>query len=124
MFNLYKNSGFTVKHLFGDNQFEPLRARLEGVGVRLNTLVAHEHVPDAEREIRTLKEHVRGTIGNTPYRRFSPRMVVEYVVGCNMWRNAIPPRDGIHKTMSPRIIVTGRTIPYGPIMRLTFGAYA
>ena len=113
-----------VEHLFGDNQFEPLRARLEGVGVRLNTPVVHEHVPDAEREIRTLKEHVRGVIANTPYRRFPPRMVVECVVGCNMWKNAIPPRDGIHRMMSPRTLVTGSVIPYGPIMRLAFEAYA
>ena len=41
-----------------------------------------------------------------------------------MRRNAIPPRDGVHRVMSPRTLVTGRVIPYSPIMRLAFGVYA
>jgi hypothetical protein len=124
VFSVYRNGGFRVRHFFGDNQFEPLRERLRAVGVELNTPAASEHVPDAEREIRTLKEHVRGVIANTPYTRFPPKMVVECVVGCTMWKNSFPPRDGVHKTLSPRTLVTGRSMAFGPMMTLPFGAYA
>ena len=124
VFSVYTNGGFRVRHLFADNQFEPLRQRLRVVGVHLNTPAASEHVPDAEREIRTLKEHVRGVIGNTPYVRFPPKMVVECVVGCTMWKNSFPPRDGVHKVLSPRTLVTGKSTVFGPMMTLPFGAYA
>ena len=62
--------GFHVNQLFADNQYKPLLQRLNAVDVRLNNPAASEHVPDVEREIRALKEHVREAINNTPYTYF------------------------------------------------------
>ena len=113
-----------MKLLLGDGQFESLRPQLSSIGVDLNTVSASEHVPDAERAIRTLKDHVREAIADTPFTIFPPRTVVECVAGCNLWNNSFPPHDGVDRSLAPRTIVTGRTIAYGSVMELEFGAYA
>ena len=39
-----------------DGQFEPLLGDLAEMGLQLNTVSNDEHVPEIERQIRTLKE--------------------------------------------------------------------
>ena len=39
-----------------DGQFEPLRGNLAKLGILLNTASNDEHVPEIERQIRTVKE--------------------------------------------------------------------
>ena len=51
-------------------------------------------------------------------------MVVECVIGYNLWNNYFPPCDGIHLNLSPRAIITGHTILYEPVMKLEFVEYA
>jgi hypothetical protein len=41
-----------------DGQFEPICMGLSELGIQLNTVSRDEHVPEVERYIRTLKEHV------------------------------------------------------------------
>ena len=41
-----------------------------------------------------------------------------------MWKNSFPPRDSVHKVLSPRTLVTGKSMAYGPMTTLPFGAYA
>ena len=120
---MYDTGGFRVRLLLGDRQFEALRPQLVSIGVDLNTVSALEHVPEAERATRTLKEHVRGAISNTPFTRFPPRMVIECVSGCNLWNNSFSPHDGVHRSLAPRTIVTGRTIASGPVMEQEIGMY-
>ena len=42
-----------------DGQFEPLRGNLAELGIVLNTASNDEHVPEIERQIRTVKERTR-----------------------------------------------------------------
>ncbi len=57
--NVYIKRGFLLEILEADGQFEPLRGELADLGVTLNKCSREEHVPVAERRIRTLKERCR-----------------------------------------------------------------
>jgi hypothetical protein len=54
--SIYVKRGFIVEIIEVDGQFEPLRGKLAGMGITLNKCSREEHVPVAERRIRTLKE--------------------------------------------------------------------
>ena len=53
--NIYIKRGFLLEIIEADGQFEPLRGALAELGVTLNKCSREEHVPVAERRIRTLK---------------------------------------------------------------------
>ena len=53
---LYRQQGFRPIYTLMDGQFEPLRGDLAEMGIQLNTVSNDEHIPEIERQIRTLKE--------------------------------------------------------------------
>jgi hypothetical protein len=54
--NVYVKRGFILEIVEVDGQFEPLRGELAEMKITLNKCSREEHVPVAERRIRTLKE--------------------------------------------------------------------
>ena len=50
------NVVFPIRNAFMDGQFEPLRGNLAELGILLNMASNDEHVPEIERQIRTVKE--------------------------------------------------------------------
>jgi hypothetical protein len=106
-----------------DGQFEPLRGALSELGVTLNRCSHEEHVPDAERRIRTLKERCR-CICNTPsFKKLPGMLVVQMVSTCNFWLNGFPPKDGISRNINPREMITGVKIDYNKHIQAEFGEY-
>lgn len=53
---LYQGRGFRVTVVLMDGEFESLRGDLAAKGINMNMTSREEHVPDAERRIRTLIE--------------------------------------------------------------------
>lgn len=60
-----------------DGEFEKVKASLPPV--ECNTTAAKEHVSEAERTIRTLKECTKGLIGTLPFQYISQRMKIEFI---------------------------------------------
>ena len=87
---MYHSRGFQVLECLGDPEFEPLRDALTHVAVSLNTASAGEHVPDIERYIRTVKDHVRSTYNSLPFRKIPPRMIIELASHAVFWLNMFP----------------------------------
>ena len=56
---LYRQRGFRSIYALMDGQFEPLRGDLAELGIQFSTVSNNEHVPEIERQIRTLKERTR-----------------------------------------------------------------
>ena len=56
---LYLQSGFNITHMNTDCKFEPLRKEMTPLGINLNCASKKEHVPEIERFILTVKDHVR-----------------------------------------------------------------
>ena len=93
-----------------DGQFEGITGDLAGFGVTVNTVARGEHVPEAERYIRTIKERARCVYNTMPFKKIPGRMVAELIYYSIFWLNTFPARDGVSKTLSPRSIVTGSQI--------------
>ena len=52
-----------------DGQFEPLRGNLAELGIVLNTASNDEHVPEIERQIRTVKERIQAIYCTLPFKK-------------------------------------------------------
>lgn len=121
--NIYKKRGFTTATMLMDGQFEGIAGDLAEIGITLNTVARGEHVPEAERYIRTIKERARCVYNTMPFAKIPGRMVAELIYYCVFWLNSFPARDGISDTLSPRAIITGSHIDFNKHCKLEFGAY-
>jgi hypothetical protein len=63
--DVYGRAGFRVRTILMDGKFEKLKPLMPSV--ECNTTAAKEHVSEAERTIRTLKEQVRGLLNTLPF---------------------------------------------------------
>ena len=123
MIGVYKQGGFRVRYVLMDNEFQCLEGELRAMGVMLNCVARDEHVPEIERYIRTVKERMRCTYNTVPFQRLPARLVIELGKQSVFWLNAFPAQDGISNTLSPRTIVTGRTIDHNRHCKYEFGEY-
>ena len=73
---LYKSRGLIVENIHADNEFECCRSELRPI--ILSIAGAGMHVGEVERSIRTIKERVRCSIHDLPFRNY-PRVLV---TGC------------------------------------------
>ena len=70
-----------------------------------NTTVAEEHVAEAERKIRVVKERNRGVANTLPFTYIPRRMNIELIYFVTIWLNAFPVKSGVTETFSPREIL-------------------
>jgi hypothetical protein len=109
---LFQSHGFTVTHLLLDEQVGSIQSGLISHNIVSNIIGCTEHVPEAERRIRTIKERARSTIATLPFKYIPRQMMVELIYGCIFWLNSFPAADGVSTTISPRTIMTGLRIDY------------
>jgi hypothetical protein len=119
--NIYNHRCFNVVTALMDREFEPLRDEVPEV--RLNITAADEHIPDIERQIRTMKERARAVRSTLPFKRLPARMIIELVHFSTLWINAFPPSIGVSDTYSPRTIMTGTSLDYSKHCKVPLGAY-
>ena len=96
---------------------------MEAQGINLNITGIEQHVPEIERFIWTIKERTRVIENTLPFDILPNRLVVEVIYNAMFWLNFFLHKDGIHATMSPRMIVTGANINYNKHCKLQFGTY-
>jgi len=121
--SIYENRGFRVGTLLMDREFIPFEDELRKMGMKPNASSTSEHVPEVERQIRVVKERVRGLYHALPYQVIPKVMMVHlayYVVG---WLNNFPVKGGVSKTLSPRALITGVQLDHNKHCRLEFGEY-
>jgi hypothetical protein len=106
-----------------DGQFEPSRGELAEMGIRLNKCSRKEHVPVAERRIRTLKERCQSVCNALPFTKLLGMLVVQMVGTCNFWLNAHPPKDGVSWKVNPQEPITGVKIDCNKHVRAEFGEH-
>ncbi len=90
---VYGRAGFRVRSILMDGEFEKLKPLMPSV--ECNTTAAKEHVSEAERTIRTLKEQMRGLVATLPFERLPRRMKIEFIYFMVLWMNAFPVKSGI-----------------------------
>ena len=121
---IYGRGGFMVNLILMDQEFDKIVDRMDMAIV--NTTAAREHVTDAERGIRTIKDSGRCTVAE--FRRIGvtalPKQVIIHMVYFAVfWLNAAPAENGISEIHSPREIVLKRSVDFKLHCRGTFGQY-
>src|SRR4029079_7945564 len=75
----YNGGGYTVTCIHCDQEFKPLMDQVkDDLDVQMNYTVTDEHVPEAERNNRTIAERIRATYHNLPYQTM-PRIMLRYL---------------------------------------------
>ncbi len=98
--DVYRRAGFRVRTISMDGKLEKLKPLMPSV--ECNTTAAKEHVSEAKRTIRTLKERTRGLLATLPFDNTPRRMKIEFVYFMVLWMNAFPVKSGVSDKISPR----------------------
>jgi len=123
LFMMYHNAGFIIKNINADNAFKPLMEEMSKFNVRMNFTSAQEHVPEAENNIRRIKERVRATYHQLPYKHLCKALVIMIVMESAKKFNFFPARNGVSKYYSPRMILHKRNIDYEKHCKFALGEY-
>jgi hypothetical protein len=95
----------------------------DDLGVCMNFTNALDHVPEAERNNRTIKEQVRAAYHQLPYKAL-PRQLIRYLVQTQAGQlNLFPAKGGISLYYSLRTILGIPTLDYAKHCTVPFGAY-
>jgi hypothetical protein len=96
----------------------------EDLGVRMNFTNALDHVPEAERNKRTIKEWVGVAYHQLPYKALPRRQLVWYSVTTQASQlNLFPAKGGISLYYSLRTILGIHPLDYDKHCAVPFGAY-
>jgi hypothetical protein len=104
---VYDDAGFRIKRIICDQEFRHMMERVsEEFNVEMNYATAGEHVPEAERNNRTIQERIRATYHNLPYAMI-PKTMLKYLAMISTAQlNYFPAKGGISPYFSPHTIMT------------------
>jgi hypothetical protein len=119
--DLYHAHGFLINSIEGDQEFSSIA--LDMLPTTLNIADADDHVPQAERSIRTIKDRTRCTVQGLPFQKF-PRILTKAIVeAANRSLNQFPEKDSASSMMSPLTILTRRPRTNFVDLKLELGQY-
>jgi hypothetical protein len=121
---LHNIAGFHIKTIHCDREFCAMMDKVkDDLGVCMNFTNALDHVPEAERNNRTIKERVRAVYHRLPYKTL-PRQFILYLVQTQASQlNLFPAKGGISLYYSPRTILGLPTLDCVKLCTGPFGAY-
>jgi hypothetical protein len=74
---LYNSAGFRIKTIHCNVEFRAMMEKVkDDLGIRMNFTNALDHVPEVERNNRTIKERVRAAYHRLPYKAL-PRQLIQ-----------------------------------------------
>ena len=121
---LYNANGFTVSKIYCDNEFRPLfEAIIDDLEVDVEYSPAKAHVPEAERNNRTLKERIRAAYHRLPFKALPKAIMKILVMEAARKLNYFPAKYGISQHYSPRQIMHQQTLDYEKHCKFVFGSY-
>jgi hypothetical protein len=91
--------------------------------VTMNYANPQEHVPEAERNNRVIKERYRASFHRLPVKKIPKVMVKSLTIECAKKLNFFPPKRGISKYFSPRMIMHQQALDYNKHCSIPFGSY-
>ena len=123
MSNLYNCTGFLIRVEHCDKQFESIANKIESeLHIHMNCAATQDHVGEAKRNNRTIKECFRCVSHSIPFTRMPPAVIEALAKCCTQGLNYIPPRNGVSSFYSPYMIMHGRMCDYERI-KIPFGEY-
>jgi hypothetical protein len=120
----YNSAGFMIKMIHCDGEYRSMMDDVkDNLDVEMNYANAFDHVPEAERNNRTIKERVRAAYHRLPYKKL-PRVMIRYLAMVQVNQlNYFPVKGGISSYYSPRTILGGTPLDYKKHCTIPFGAY-
>ena len=106
----YNKAEFRIKRIECDREYVKLMDPVsDGLDIHMNYTSTNDHVPEAERNNRVIKERVRATFHRLPYKML-PRVLIRFLAMTETSKlNYFPVKGGVSKHYSPRMILIGRT---------------
>ena len=101
VFRIYNNTGFRISIIKADQEFKPLLDTFDNkeLGIQMNYASAQEHVPEAERNNRTIKERFRLHFQRLPYKQIPKVMIKALVMKCTRKLNFSHQLEEYHSTI-------------------------
>ena len=124
LLRFYNRSDVTITKIHADNEFKStLETLTKDWTVAFNFAHPGEHVPDIERENRTLQDRFRVNLYRLPFMML-PRTMIRYLaLRITRNRGLFPQKSGISKHYSPYSIMKGKTIDFKKEFVFSFGDY-
>ncbi|KMZ58833.1 hypothetical protein ZOSMA_7339G00010, partial [Zostera marina] len=125
LYTMYIQRGFRITVVHVDGEFDKLKTLIESLpgGPRVNLASANEHVPEIERRIRVVKERARAVRHSLPYNRIPKLLTIFIVFYVVTMLNYFPSKGGVSAVLSPKTIMTGKTLDYKKHLSLKVGQY-
>jgi len=106
VFRKYNAGGYTVKRIHCDQEFKPLMDPVKDkLDIQMNYTVTDEHVPEAERNNRTIAERIHVAYHNLPYKTMPRLMWKRLAMVCTHQLNLFPAKGGISPYLSPHMSI-------------------
>jgi hypothetical protein len=124
VFRIYNRAGFKIKTIHCDNEYQPLIGILQDeFEVAMNYASPQEHVPEAERNNRVIKERFRSVFHRLRFKKLPKIMVKILAMECGKKLNFFPPKGGISMFYTPRMIMHQENLDYNKHCSIAFGSY-
>ena len=82
----------------------------DDLDIVMNYTNAQDHVPEAERNNRTIKERVRAAFHRLPFKKI-PKVMLRYLAMTQVNQlNLFPANGGVSKYYSPKMILTSESL--------------
>ena len=94
--------------MFSDNEFRPLKGWLTKKHIDIEPYDTKARVLMIKRINPFLKKRIRCIRCNISFTKLPRRFLIEVVLRTTILINSLPRKDGVHPTLSPREIVTGK----------------
>ena len=120
--SFYHKWKFGVKEILADGQFHSSQTALADLHINLNCVSMDVQVPEAEILIRTLKEHCRCSLHNTPFLKLPKWMVVRLLQNVMFYLNTFP-HTNIVSDLALLTIVQGKVLDFILHRQVEFKAY-
>jgi hypothetical protein len=120
----YNQRGYCVKTIICDGEFRTLMDDVsDTMDIEMNYTSRGEHVPEAERNNRTIGERIRTAYHNLPYKTI-PKIMLKYLSMVSTHQlNLFPAKGGVSAYLSPHVIITGRNLDFDKHCQVPFGSY-
>ena len=107
-----------------DREFKPLMDKVKDeLDIDMNYTTTGEHESTAERNNRTVSEHIRAMYYNLPYRAI-PKLMLKYLaMVATKQLNLFPAKGGVSPYFSPHVLLTKTDLDYDKHLKIPFGTY-
>jgi hypothetical protein len=95
----------------------------DDLDVDMSYATTDEHVPEVDRNNRTIKGKICATFHNTPFKKSQKTMIKELSMRVTHLLNIFPAKSRISSYFSPYTILSGKYIDYEKELSIPFGAY-